>query len=225
MTPWFIFLTVVSLPSFLCTLPTNRVQISLLSCILPSLGSITVFGGSVGSVSGEGGRWQQEERFASLPFAIFHNHPPHLFFNTIQMTSEAFLEKDKMFWWQIRHQGIPLFRAILWIREATSVAEVWRSAILHWAEGCDRGWKASKNSEESECCCPGYEIQQGSGAELNAEGSCWKERGWTKNIFDPLITWAKSTPAPAIIKGVRDFCMLKSAFLWFIVKCWSRAPL
>lgn len=148
MTPWFILLTLVSLLSFLCTLPTNRVQISLLSCILPSLGSITVLGGSVGSISGEGCRWQQEERFASLPFAIFHNHPPHLFFNTIQMTSEAFLEKDKMFWWQIWHQGIPLFRAILWIRDVTSLAVVWRSAILHWAEGCDRGWKASKSSEE-----------------------------------------------------------------------------
>ena len=51
---------------------------------------------------------------------------------------------------------------------------------------------------------PRVQNQQGSGAELNIEGGCWKERR-KKNIFDPLITWAKSTCAPAVTKDIRDF--------------------
>lgn len=128
-----------------------------------------------------------------------------------------------------RHSFI--FGANLWIREVTSLAVVWRSVVLHCVKRWDRGWEASESGEESKVQLnkvqdPGGQAWEWSQTECR--GASGKKRGILRqpnNIFGHLVTWAKSKPALNITTGVKNFSMWTSAFLWFIVKCWSWAPL
>lgn len=165
----------VSVLSFLSTLQQSRnLFVELFFTFFSKLFNV---GGNIGSMSGRKERWQQKERLIPLPFIRINFISSTLFRCSVSSYS---LEENKMFWWQIWDQGIPLY--------LEQTCELERLHLWLWFEGLQSSTVLRDGTEDERlqkavrsqvCCWTRYNIQggrHGSGAKLNVEGLLERKR-------------------------------------------------